>query len=66
MVGLNHPCLCGLMGFCIFPPLIVCEFVSFGDLYTFLHREKVFLSFSLLFFSLFLTSSLFSLSSLLG
>jgi len=40
MAGLNHFCLCGLVGFCIFPPLIVCEFVNFGDLYTFLHREK--------------------------
>jgi serine/threonine-protein kinase CTR1 len=37
MSSLDHPCLCRLVGFCIFPTCIVCEFVDKGDLYTFVH-----------------------------
>mgnify|MGYP003640367891 CR=1 FL=1 len=40
MANLQHPCLCGLAGFAIYPPSIVCEFVDKGDLYTFLHLDK--------------------------
>ena len=39
MSSLSHPCLCGLVGFCIYPPCIVCEFVDKGDLYSFIHRS---------------------------
>ena len=38
MSSLQHPCLCGLVGFCIYPTCIVCEFVDKGDLYSFVHR----------------------------
>ena len=40
MSSLSHPCLCGLVGFCIYPPCIVCEFVDKGDLYSFVHRTR--------------------------
>ena len=58
MSGLAHPALCGLVGFCLYPPMIICEFASYGDLYTFLHQEKgFFLSPFCFFFSFSLTPS---------
>lgn len=45
MSGLCHPNLVNLRGYCLEPaPMMVMEFVSGGDLYSFLHKEDKFIA----------------------